>query len=128
MKYSILTFLLMMSASSFAHDSLWSLCRTKTIIYEENETLILNLYEHRNSHGDGRDNDLTLIFGGNLLSGVFDSTDVFSGPLKLKSKTSRFDGFIHLNDYSTVDLKGVLNLNGSKTPLNAKFICEVLRD
>ncbi|GEM_PF-767981 len=128
MKISILALFCFTTFSAFAHDSLWSLCRTKTVIYGESETLILNLYEHRNSHGDGRDNDLTLIFGGNLLSGVFDSTDVFSGPVKLKSKTSRFDGTINLNDYSTVDLKGELNLNGSKTPLDAKFTCEVLRD
>lgn len=128
MKSSIFALCLFTTVSAFAHDSLWSLCKTKTDLYGENETLLLNLYEHRNAHGDGRDNDLTLIFGGHLLTDVFDSTLVSSGPLKLKSKTSSFKGTIQLNDYSNVDLKGVLTLNGSPTPLNAKFICEVLRD
>lgn len=128
MKISIAAILLVSTFSAFAHDSLWSLCRTKTDLYGENETVLLNLYEHRNSRGDGRDNDLTLIFGGHLLTGVFDSTEVTSGPVKLKSKTSHFKGTLNLNDYSSVDLKGVLTLNGSSTPLNAKFTCEVLRD
>jgi hypothetical protein len=110
-----------------AHDSLWSLCRTKTEIYGEKETLILNEYEHRNSSGDGRDTELKLIFGGNLLAGVFNSTDVSSGPITLKSNKSRFKGIVKLSDDS-VELNGVLNLNGSNTILKAKFDCEVLRD
>lgn len=127
MKQMIILLTLLVSLPVMAHDSLWSLCRTKTVIYGDEETLILNEYEHRNSSGDGRDTDLKLIFGGNLLSGVFNSTDVSSGPITLKSKSSRFKGIVKLRDGS-VELNGVLNLYGSKTILKAKFDCEVLRD
>lgn len=127
MKAIVLGLTVILSSSAFARDSEWSICKTSTMIYEEKETLLLNRYEHRSDDGMGRTTDLTLIFGGHLLTGAFDSTEVDTGAVTLKSETSSFTGTVLLKSNS-VQLKGTLNLNGAETPLASSFRCELLRN
>jgi hypothetical protein len=124
---AIVVGLVLLSSSAFARDSQWSLCKTSTMIYEEKETLLLNRYEHRSNDGMGRTTDLTLIFGGHLLTGAFDSTEVDTGAVTLSSETSSFTGTILLKN-NAVQLRGTLSLDGAETPLASNFRCEVLRD
>lgn len=115
-----------------AKDSIWKLCKGSfTTSNELNEAntypILVNLFEHRNSNGDGRETDLTLIYGGNVLSGTFDSTEKDSGKIILKKSNTDFTGNISI-DYVTesMNLKGKLNLLNFKTLLQTELKCETI--
>lgn len=111
--------------TAFAKDSTWKLCVGDVVLYEETVKLVVNVFEHRNA--EGRATDLTLIYGGNVLKGGFNSTENDSGVVILKENQSFFRGTAAV-DYSedTLALKGRLSLFGSVTPLEAKIRCETL--
>ncbi|MBC7712462.1 MAG: hypothetical protein H7177_03940 [Rhizobacter sp.] len=110
---------------AFAKDSDWKLCKGEGIMYGANNKLVLNSYEHRN--GEGRANDMTFIFGGNILKGSLDSSESSSGTVKLKGTNSSFKGTASM-DYQTgvLNLTGKFTLNKETTDLNASLKCETL--
>lgn len=112
--------------TTFAKDSTWQICQGKATLFQEQETILVNLFEHRSS--SGRVTDMTLIFGGHVLSGSFDSTDADTGSILMKNESSSFKGEVNIN-YSTNTLLigGSLNL-GTKTNFNTVLKCKVLRD
>lgn len=112
--------------TAFAKDSTWKLCVGDVVLYEETVKLVVNVFEHRNG-ADGRATDLTMIYGGNVLKGGFNSTESDSGVVILKENQSFFRGTAAV-DYSldTLALKGRLSLFGSVTPIEATIKCETL--
>ena len=114
--------------TAMAKDSTWQMCIGDVNLYEEDVQLAVNVFEHRNSTGDGRVIDLTLIYGGNVLKGGFNSTENDSGNVLLKDTTvSQFKGTAAVNfEESTLTLNGKLNLFGSATPLKGVLKCETL--
>ncbi|MBC7428595.1 MAG: hypothetical protein H7336_08295 [Bacteriovorax sp.] len=113
--------------TAMAKDSTWLMCVGDVKLYDEDVKLAVNVYEHRNSTGDGRETDLTLIYGGNVLQGSFNSTENDSGVTILKQNTSFYRGSAAV-DYSasTLSLSGRLNLFGSVTPLETVLKCDTL--
>lgn len=112
--------------TAFAKDSTWKLCVGDVVLYEETVKLVVNVFEHRNG-SDGRKTDLTMIYGGNVLKGGFDSTESDAGTVILKENESFYRGRAAV-DYTneTLALKGTLSLFGSTTPINATISCETL--
>ncbi len=130
MKKTLVLLATLISTSAFAHDSTWKLCQGQSTLFGDQETILVNLYEHRNS-ADGRATDLTLIFGGNLLNGSFDSTENDSGKVILEQDKykSKFSGMATVNYSSnTLALKGTLNLSGSTTSVDSLLSCKTIRD
>jgi hypothetical protein len=129
MKKSVLaiTFTLLASANSFAHDSLWKMCEGTAVIFNRSEPILVNLFEHRNGAAS-RQTDLVLIYGGNLLSGSFDSTENEFGKIMLTQDKSTFVGKASV-DYqkNTLELSGVLKLE-DKTNLESILNCRTIRD
>ena len=111
--------------SAFAKDSDWKLCKGDVAIFGSNNNLVINSYEHRN--GEGRSNDITLIFGGNFLTGSLNTTNSSNGAIKLKGLNSSFKGSASI-DYQTgfLNLVGKLTMNKSVSNLNASLECETL--
>lgn len=111
--------------TAFAKDSTWKICIGDVVLYEEEVKLVVNVFEHRAE--DGRSTDLTLIYGGNVLGGNFDSTENDSGTTILKNDNSTFKGTATV-DYSedTLALDGVLTLFGEPTKLQDTLQCETL--
>lgn len=114
--------------SAFAKDSDWKLCVGDVVLYEETVKLVVNLYEHRNGEG-GRATDLTLIYGGNVLTGGFNSTESDEGAVALKNENSLFRGTAKVSyEKETLQLLGRLSLFGSATPLRANLSCQTLQN
>ncbi|MBC7712825.1 MAG: hypothetical protein H7177_05775 [Rhizobacter sp.] len=115
--------------TAMAKDSTWNLCVGDVTIFEDNVKLVVNVYEHRSPTGDGRVTELTMIYGGNVLAGSFDSTENDAGVAILKQNASFYRGNVVV-DYneSTIALKGRLSLSGSVTPLEATLKCDTLEN
>ena len=116
--------LLTLSTSAFAHDSKWLLC--------QDGKLALNVYEHRQG-GDSRQTNLTLIMGSWQFNDQVES-DFTGKPISVMltgtpEDENDFVGTVAI-DYATgngvVTLKGVINLVGSKYPVEAKLVCNEL--
>ncbi len=116
------------SVATFAKDSTWKMCIGDTILYGDPAKLALNVFEHRNSTGDGRVTDLALIYGAHILRGSFDSTEDNTGFVRLREHGSIFLGHVAV-DYgtNTVALNGKLKLPES-TFVKAVLKCETLGD
>lgn len=127
MKNAVVLLATLVSISAFAHDSTWKLCQGETQLFGEKETILVNLYEHRSP--SGRATDLTLIFGGNILTGSFDSTDSDAGKVNLTQQGSSFTGEAKV-DYSaeSLEIKGALSLSGSTTSVNSILTCKTIRE
>lgn len=114
---------------AFARDSTWKLCTGDATVFDDPAKLAVNVFEHRNSTGDGRDTEFTLIFGGWVLRGTLDTSDSDTGTVHLQDEKNTegvYDGTIGVNyDKDTVTLKGVLDL-GEKTDINATLKCKTL--
>lgn len=108
-----------------ALDSDWKICKGDVVIYGASTKLVVNAYEHRN--GNGRLADLTFIYGGHVLRGSLNTTDVTHGAIKLKGDHSTFKGTATI-DYQTsiIHLTGKLALNNLVTELNGNLDCETL--
>lgn len=128
MKALLMILSLSFMSSAFAKDSDWKLCVGDVVLYEETVKLVVNLYEHRNAEG-GRSTDLTLIYGGNVLVGGFNSTESDEGPVTLKNENSFFRGSAKVSyENETLTLLGRLSLFGSVTPLKANLKCKTLQN
>lgn len=112
--------------TAFAKDSTWNLCVGDVTIFEEKVKLVVNVYEHRNG-ADGRQTELTMIYGGHVLLGSFDNTDVDQAVVTLKNEHSFYQGLVAV-DYAknTLTLRGKISLNELESPLSAKFKCTIL--
>lgn len=127
MKKVILAMLALVSSPAFAHDSLWTLCEGKTLLFGDEETILVNQYEHR-SGAATRATELTLIFGSHILSGSFDSTSRADGPVRLSQGTAAFAGTVRVGSTS-IELNGNLDLGrGNATPVAATLACRTIRD
>ncbi len=109
--------------TAFAKDSTWNLCVGDVTIFEEKVKLVVNVYEHRNG-AEGRQTELTMIYGGHVLLGAFDNTEADQALVNLKNEYSFYQGLAAV-DYSknTLTLRGKISLNESESPLSAKFRC-----
>ena len=110
---------------AFAKDSDWKICRGEVTLFNENVKIIVSSYEHR--VGIGRANDMTFIYGGNVLHGSLDTSEDVSGPVKLTGNKSTFKGTAGVN-YQTgiLSLKGKLTLNKSSNVIDTDLTCETL--
>lgn len=127
MKKLILVLLALSSGPALARDSLWTLCEGKTQLFGADETILVNQYEHR-SGADSRTTQLTLIFGGHLLSGSFDSTSLPNEVIVLTQGNAVFVGRVRLAA-NTLELNGNLSLvAGSASPLVSSLTCRTIRD
>ncbi|MEK2690856.1 hypothetical protein [Bdellovibrio sp. GT3] len=110
---------------SFAKDSRWLLCKGDTVVLGENNSLVVNVFEHRKGPA-GRETSLTLLFGGWLLKGAIDNTNSYSRDVQLSGDRSGFDGKVTLDwGASTVQLEGILDLQ-YKTPVSVILKCDDL--
>jgi hypothetical protein len=118
-------FSLITMSDAFGLDSDWKLCKGEAIIFENDVKIVVNAFEHRN--GNGRAVDLTLIYGGNILRGSYNTTESTSGVVTLKGADSSFKGNVAI-DYG----RGIMNLSGKMTmaksgsSLKANLECETL--
>ena len=129
MKYLlVLTLISILTTSALARDSTWKMCIGSTQLFDEPANLAVNVFEHRNSTGDGRVTELTMIYGGHVLQGEFDSTEDDSGKILLKQNDSTFTGITKVDyERDLLILIGKLNL-GIKTDVTAVLKCENLAD
>ena len=129
MKYLLaLCLLSLLSVPAFARDSTWKMCIGSTQLFDVPAKLAVNVFEHRNSTGDGRVTELTLIYGGHVLQGNFDSTEDDSGKILLKQDDSTFTGFTEVDyEHDLLILTGKLDL-GIETDVIAVLKCETLGD
>lgn len=113
-------------SQAFAKDSTWLMCIGDATLFEESAKLAVNVYEHRN--GEGRATEFTMIYGGHVLTGTFNSSESDSGLAILKNAQKSFYRGTVATDYSenTLSLKGRLVLNGEGTALETKLNCETL--
>ncbi|WP_413580870.1 hypothetical protein [Bdellovibrio sp. HCB288] len=110
---------------SFAKDSAWLICKGDAVVFGENNSLVVNVFEHRKGHA-GRETSLTLLFGGWVLKGAFDNTNTYSSDVQLSGDRSGFDGKVTLDlRASTLQLQGVLDLH-YRTPVSAILKCDDL--
>ena len=127
----------MINSTVLAKDSMWKLCKG-TFTFADNsadgtkEVLLANLFEHRNSNGDGRETDLTLIYGANVLSGSFNSTnwnENKSEKIVLDNEKINFTGAIVI-DYvkETMNLNGKLNLPSDFANIKTQLKCKTVQD
>ncbi|WP_413577980.1 hypothetical protein ACLVWU_05635 [Bdellovibrio sp. HCB290] len=113
------------STQAFAKDSKWMICKGETVVFGENNSLVVNVFEHRKGPA-GRETSLTLLFGGWVLKGAFDNTSSYSGNVQLSGDRSGFDGEFTLDlSAATVKLEGTLDLH-YKTPVSVTLKCEDL--
>jgi len=125
----LITFIVFLtfSQSVFSRDSSWSIC--------SNDYLGINYFEHRNSRGDGRVTNLTLLFGAHLLTGAMvedessevkllsvpETIETDNGPVKV---INSFIGEAHYDyEKNNFSLKGIFNLYGEKYPIDAHMEC-----
>lgn len=130
MKILIAAFMVLTSTTpAFAKDSTWKMCIGDAKVFDEPAKLAMNVYEHRNSTGDGRVTEFTLIFGAWVLRGNLDTTDSDMGTVHLQDSVYTegvYDGFVGVNyDKDTVTLNGVLDL-AEKTDISATLKCKTL--
>lgn len=105
------TFALLASVQTFAGDSTWTVCTSKSFV--------VSAYEHRAS-ADTRQTDITLIYGGHVAKGVLTET---SKKIVLDSGTMKLDGEITINTK-----KNRMTMDGPLTIGSQRFdIEEVLK-
>jgi hypothetical protein len=111
--------------SVFAKDSDWKLCKGEVTLFDEPVRIVVSSYEHR--AGNGRVADMTFIYGGNILQGSLNTSEVNSGTLKLKGNNSSYKGTAAIDfEKSRLVLAGKLTLNRQVSELNALLECETL--
>jgi hypothetical protein len=125
-------FLILLSASintAMAKDSTWKLCVGDVTMYEEQVKLVVNVYEHRNN-ADGRQTDLTMIYGGHVLQGVFDNSESDQATVTLKNDLgSLYRGLVNIDyENDVLTLRGRISLNGSVSVLAAPIKCTTLEN
>ena len=114
---------------AFASDSQWALCKSQTVLFEKNNSLVLNMFERRNNKGDGRATDFTMLFGSWDLKGSVDTTSNSSPKVLLKGPSSSFKGIISILDGAdsfNLKVKGTLKLSSQVTNVDSEFTCEIL--
>lgn len=113
-------------SSAFARDSDWKLCVGDAKLFDESVKLVVNVFEHRNG-SDARATDLTMIYGGHVLKGAFNSTSSDTSVVVLKNEESSYRGVATVNyPASTIALVGRLTLNGSPTNVRTILKCTTL--
>lgn len=126
----IITALLMMlifSLSAFARDSAWLICN--------NDYLVINVFEHRDSTGQGRETALKLLYGMHAMDGILiedesDAVTLFEPQIAEETDNGHgvyvnsFIGTVHINYSTDLLLKGELSLYGQKHPLDTKLACK----
>lgn len=99
-------------------DSTWILC--------QDDTLIINAFEHRNGP-DGRSIDFSLLFGSWVFQGTLNNET--AGPVTLQSvrRNGTFTGDISVLFQETTEhrliIVGVLNFSGSLVQINSTLPC-----
>ncbi len=128
MKSGIILVAMMLSAGAYAKDSTWKLCEGNTNISGSVTTTVLNMFEHRTEKG--RATDLTLIYGGHVLSGSLDTTDTEAGKVELKGTSGSYEGDVNIDSgIDGVYLQGTLTLNGTKmSVVDANLYCKIIED
>jgi hypothetical protein len=123
---SLLIIIFVFSQSAFARDSTWLSCR--------NNYFVINVLEHRNNTGDGRETALKLLYGMHSLDGILiednsasvnllelpETEETENGPVVY---TNSFVGSVKINYSTSLSLKGVLNLYGFNHPIDTKLVC-----
>jgi len=113
--------------TAMAGDSASYTCIGSTTIFNQNKKITVNLFEHRNSTGDGRETELTLIYGQYVLKGTFNNSDGSEGAVVLKDSKNNYKGNYSMSwSDSQVTLDGKITLSGSVSTLNAVLDCEDL--
>lgn len=126
MKNLILILAATLGTYASAADSTWRLCQGDVELFDRPAKLVVNVLEHRSSI-DGRVMDLTLVYGGNVLQGTFDSTNFDEGRVTLTTTDSYFVGTVKVDlAANSLQLKGDLNLLGSKTSIDGDLTCQTL--
>jgi hypothetical protein len=128
MKIAILViFCIGLSNVALAKDSDWKLCIGDVVLFDKPVKIAVNFFEHRNNKGPGRQSDISLVYGGNILRGSFTSAEGDRGDVMLKEEKSLFKGSVKM-DYgiNSLAIQGKLDLNGSTSMLTSKLKCETL--
>lgn len=125
-KLLIILMSMLTSLTTFARDSDWKLCVGDAVLYGDPAKLAMNVFEHRNSTGDGRVTELALIYGGHILRGSFNSSENNSAKVCLRDRMSTYRGLVKVDyENSTVTLDGKMKLPEG-TVVNAVLKCETL--
>ncbi len=114
--------------TAMAKDSTWKLCVGDVVLFEEKVKLVVNVFEHRNG-AENRQIDLTMIYGGNVLTGTFDNTETNQASVMLKNDSSFFRGTAAVDfEKDLLALRGRISLFGSVSTLSATIRCATLEN
>jgi hypothetical protein len=134
MKILIGLFAISFTASVFAADSSWLLCKGKIDLEGSKMNIVINSVEHRagldNEGNDKRVNDITLIMGTRLIVGQLDTSNDMNGAVALATAdgASKFDGIV-MFDYTkpTMTLRGKLVIDEElSSTIAVKTTCEYM--
>lgn len=114
-----------------ASDSTWLLCKGSTELFGQQQSLVVNVFEHR-SGAEDRETEFVLIYGGHTFTGgLLDSkgnAEVVLTATAAQTNYATYKGTAEVDfDSRTLRLDGELDLY-EKTPVNAFFECETLEN